>query len=270
MLRTVPILLLLASFAAPPSEVSDSAANGQKKIWRNPKDDMEFVWIPPGSLPGRGPGQKTSTPTTRGVSIEVKAQKTYTFEGFWLGRTEVTVRQFRRFVAETGHVTAPEKAGSKHTWRNPGHGQSENHPVVWLSYDDALAYTRWAGVDLPTEAEWLYASRAGASTRFYFGDEVDSRYVWHRENSPRGTHPVGRKRPNAWGLYDMIGNAYEWCKLELLEGITCDKIGYVYGGSWNRCPDRVRHDLPWPPSGCPLSYAWDDDRGFRCIQRDAR
>ena len=149
--------------------------------WRNPKDGAEYVQLP---------------------------------AGFWMARTEVTVAQFRRFTESTGYRTSAEKAASKHTWRYPGFPQDGRHPVVWLSFADALAYVEWAGVDLPTEAEWDYASRAGSATRFYWGDEIDDRYLWHRGNSPNGTHPVARRRPNAWGLYDMLGNAWEFCRVK--------------------------------------------------------
>jgi formylglycine-generating enzyme required for sulfatase activity len=245
-----------------------SQSDSQKSPWRNPKDGMPFVWVWAGSLtahvPVGGDPEKT-------VAQEVAV------EGFWLGRTEVTVGQFQRFVEQTGYITDAEKAGNRFTWKWPGFPQRADHPVVYVSYHDARSYARWAGVDLPTEAEWLYACRAGSATTFSWGDRVDDRYLWHRGNTQGlGTRPVARKRPNAWGLYDMVGNAWEYCQV-------CETCFALRGASWTRCPQyRTRagtltgdllgaavelrlqpcdHNNKYPP------YPWDDDRGFRCISR---
>jgi len=202
-------------------------------------------------------------------------------EGFWVGRTEVTVGQFARFVKETGYLTEAEKAGNRFTWRGPGFPQEADHPVVYVSYADARRYAHWAGVDLPTEAEWLYACRAGSTTKFFWGDLVDDRYVWHRcSTGGTGTRPVARKRPNTWGLHDMVGNAWEYCRTG--DGDICFALR---GASWTRCPQyrtrqgtmtgnlleeaveprlqRCDPNPKFPP------YPWDDDRGFRCIRRSA-
>ena len=100
-----------------------------------------------------------------------------------------------------------------------GFEQTDEHPVVNVSWNDALAFCRWLSKKegkicrLPTEAEWEYACRAGSTTRYCFGDDASDlgEYAWYGANSDRKTHPVGTKKPNAWGLYDMHGNAWEWC-----------------------------------------------------------
>jgi len=261
--------LLIPVLACIPCVLSSCASTppGAAGVWRNPKDGMQFVRVPPGSLVAEVPDDAGRT-----------APQTIAFsEGFWLGRTEVTVGQFRRFVRETGHVSDAEKAGNRWTWRNPGFPQRDNHPVVYVSYNDARQYCRWAGADLPTEAEWVYACKAGTSTAFPWGDELDDRYLWHRRNTEgTGTRPVARKLPNAWGLYDVVGNVREYAKV----GETCFA---VRGGSWIRCPayrgrtgstfanlfneevaPRLEKCDPrpkYPP------YPWDDDRGFRCLRR---
>jgi formylglycine-generating enzyme required for sulfatase activity len=127
---------------------------------------------------------------------------------FYIGATQVTVDQYAAFVKDTGHrheAVCFEQTG--------------DHPVVRVTCNDAKAFCEWSSrktgktVVLPTEAEWEYACRAGATTRFCFGndDKELGRYAWYVENSGRTTHPVGLKKPNAWGLYDVHGNALEWC-----------------------------------------------------------
>ncbi|MFC0283304.1 formylglycine-generating enzyme family protein [Camelimonas abortus] len=187
---------------------------------------------------------------------------------FWIDETPVTNRQFRAFVAATGHVTVAEKAPDPKdypgalphmlrpgslmfsppsgpvdlrdwtrwwtfrfgaTWRKPyGDGSSirgkDDHPVVHVAYADALAYARWAGKDLPTEAEWEYAAWAGRSgCEFAWGDELTpgGRHMantWQgmfpyentKEDGHARTSPVRAFPPNDFGLYDMIGNVWEW------------------------------------------------------------
>ena len=159
--------LLLFALMAP-------ASPAQEATWRNPVDGMVFVRVPAGVLEAQ-----------RGDStIQVVFE-----EDFWIGRTEVTVRQFERFVEATGYVSDAEAAGERLIWRNPGFEQGPGHPVVFVSSDDARAYAAWAGVDLPREAEWYYAARANTTARFYWGDDMDDRHVWHRGNA-NGSAPA--------------------------------------------------------------------------------
>jgi eukaryotic-like serine/threonine-protein kinase len=134
---------------------------------------------------------------------------------FYMGVTEVTVGQFRQFIAAN-----PKYKLGDDRWQEPGFFQSDNHPVVWVSWQNAADFCNWLTEKegntyrLPTEAEWEYCCRAGKSgTRFCFGDD-DSRlddYAWYNNNSGAGTHRVGGKTPNAWGLCDMHGNVFEFC-----------------------------------------------------------
>jgi formylglycine-generating enzyme required for sulfatase activity len=127
---------------------------------------------------------------------------------FYMGVHEVRVDQYAQFVAATGHRHA-----------QPDFQQTGDHPVVNVSWDDAQAFCKWVSartgksVSLPTEAQWEYACRAGSTTRYNSGDSERSLndFGWHQKNSDLTTPPVGRKKPNAWGLYALHGNAWEWC-----------------------------------------------------------
>ncbi len=238
------------------------------EVWTNPVDSMKFVWIPSGRI-------MVEEPIEIGDSTAFRKKEITFSDGFWLGQTEVTVKQFGRFVKETGYVSDAEKMRDKFTWRSPGIKQSGNHPVIYISYSDAEAYSKWAGVALPLETEWLYACRAGTETKFYWGDEFDLDFLWCRENSVTGTKPVAKKPPNPYELYDMVGNIWEYVRV-------CDSVMALRGGSWTRCntakgwwgstysgviAGSVKPTLskciktPFQPSNR------DDDRGFRCIER---
>ena len=260
--RILSVLFIVPWYidAQPNAEVGD--------IWINPKDEMKFVWIPPGSLCIDVPIDTSDANKTKRVTI--------TFEsGFWMGQTEVTRKQFGKFVDETGYITAAEKRNEKFTWRKPGFKQASDHPVVYLATEDFQAYSDWAGVSLPYELEWLHAFCGGSETTFYWGDTLDERYVWYRKNSVTGTKPVGTKLPNSYGLYDMVGNVFEITRV-------CEDYWVLRGGSWTRCQEARAW---WGPvygnvldgsvkltlSTCMPSIFRpvnpDDDRGFRCSKR---
>ena len=124
---------------------------------------------------------------------------------FFMGLYPVTNAQYQRFLEANSKAAEPEY------WAVRDFNQPKQ-PVVGVSWEDAQAYTRWAGLRLPTEAEWEYACRAGTTTRFFSGDtEEDLAAVgWYVGNSDRRLHPVGEKMPNGFGLYDMHGSVWEW------------------------------------------------------------
>jgi formylglycine-generating enzyme required for sulfatase activity len=202
---------------------------------------------------------------------------------FYLGKTKVTVGQFRRFVEAAGHTTEAEKAGDKWTWKKPGWGdrgfdQTDEHPVVWVSWNDAQAYCDWLDgllggegtVRLPYEAQWEYSCRAkttaGPTTKFSFGDsDADlGNYAWYRNNTDdKGTQPCGQKKPNAFGLCDMHGLAWEWCadgKRKYEDKDETDPVGPTGAGA-----PRVRRGGAWStvPRLCRAAGRLDDAPSLR-------
>jgi formylglycine-generating enzyme required for sulfatase activity len=156
-------------------------------------------------------------------------------KGYSLGKVVVTRGQFAAFVKATGYKTGAEKDGKSYGWRKDGSSgeiaganwkdpvvfkQTDDHPATCVSWDDAKAFCDWATkktgreVRLPTEAEWEYASRAGTRTSWWFGDAESAldECGWYNKNSGMQTQPVGLKKPNPWGLYDMYGSVWEWCQ----------------------------------------------------------
>ena len=157
---------------------------------------------------------------------------------FEMGVHEVTQEQYEKVMG-----------------KNPSEFKGAKNPVEMVSWNDAVEFCRKlselpaekaAGhvYRLPTEAEWEYACRAGTTTKFSFGDDKSElgEYAWYADNSGKKPHPVGEKKPNAWGLYDMHGNVWEWCqdyRGELPSGSATDPTGPA-SGSW-----RVRRGGSW-------------------------
>lgn len=207
------------------------------------------------------------------------------------------------FLMDVHEVT--QESYQQLTGRNPSKFPGADRPVDQVSwYNAAVLYCNMrsmreglqpcydpetgecdfsrSGYRLPTEAEWEYACRAGATTRFSFGDDAGqlARYGWFKENSEKKTHPVGQKTPNAWGLFDMHGNVMEWCHDRYAEDYyrqsprdnpTGPEEGdecVLRGGSWSTSADRCRaaarySETPQFADACFGS----DNYGFRCVRK---
>lgn len=141
------------------------------------------------------------SPAGEGEKDEHPQHRVYV-DAFYIARQETTVRQFRDFCSETGYKMPKQPDYSR-----------DDHPVVNIHWNDAIAYCRWAGVRLPTEAEWEKACRAGSTKRYFFGNSKNAlhKFGWYDANSGEKTHPVGQKKANQLGLHDIMGNVWEWC-----------------------------------------------------------
>jgi formylglycine-generating enzyme required for sulfatase activity len=224
---------------------------------------MPLVLIPDGRFQMGSPNTHPDRYTEEEPQHEVQIT-----QSFYLGKYAVTRGQFRKFIDATGHPTEADKDGKGgggydadkkqfyypvvgRNWLNTGFDQTDEHPVVNVSWNDAQAFCEWLShkegkkYRLPTEAEWEYSCRAHSTTRFYSGDDEDSlrrvaniadkslKLKWDYTNLKNKTYeklitdwfdrvswddgypftaPVGKFQPNAFGLYDMHGNVWQWCQ----------------------------------------------------------
>jgi formylglycine-generating enzyme required for sulfatase activity len=208
---------------------------------------MKLAWIPPGTFQ-MGSNDFDNEKPIHTVKIT---------QGFYMGIYVVTQEQYQKVMGS-----------------DPSYFKGLNCPVEMVFWNDAMEFckklsqTEGKTYRLPTEAEWEYACRAGTTSKYGFGDS-DSHlgdYAWYDRNSGDMTHPVGEKKPNAWGLYDMHGNVWEWCqdwyaKDWYSKGPAKNPLNESYGdmmgrglrgGSWNSYS-----------SYCRASYRDDDYPYYR-------
>ena len=175
---------------------------------------MRLVRIEPGRFKMGSPEGEQGRFNNEGPQHEVEITR-----AFYMGACPVTKGQFTVFAKNDDYRTEAEEAGDARTWRYPGFSQTDDDPVVEVTWNDARRFCDWLTrkekqtYELPTEAQWEYACRAGTKTAYFFGDDATDldAYAWYGGNSENHTHPVGGKKPNPWGLYDMGGNVWQWC-----------------------------------------------------------
>jgi formylglycine-generating enzyme required for sulfatase activity len=233
---------------------------------------------------------------------------------FWMGQTEVTWDEYDLFrgkgvpADEKSEVAAAINADAitrpsppyPNEYREFG---KEGYPVVGISHHAAMEYCRWLsrrtgkGYRLPTEAEWEWACRAGTRTPWFCGEKASrlDAYAWYDKNANDRTHPVGKKKPNPWGLYDVHGNVAEWCldhynkddysaftpgtlAVSPVRLPTAFRFSHVVrGGSWADSADRCRSAArrgshpSWnkidPARHKSIWWLWDADFvGFRVVR----
>lgn len=210
-------------------------------VWKEPVTGMEFVWVPTGNfMMGFNEGEVDEQPVHK-VHIS----------GFWMGKYEVTQGQWKAIMNENKAKFI----------------KGDNYPMETVDWDETLDFIHKLSsrsghrFRLPTEAEWEYACKAGTNLQQY-GDPGD--IAWNVENTSRTTHPVGQKKPNAWSLYDMLGNVWEWCQDWYGEkyyaasppnnpkGPTSGDERVFRGGSWF-----------WPAVDTRAAVRFSSDQGFR-------
>lgn len=300
------------SDAAPASKLPESflSANGQEFKLVSSGVFMMGNGEPVAELIKKFPGGQQSS-----METSVSRRVTLT-QPFYLATRLTTVGDFRRFVEATGYKTTAEQKHAARAldpsgvwadmpglnWQEPGFEQGSKSPVVCVSYYDALAYVNWLNATapaeptlggkpryvLPTEAQWEYAARAGATTEYFWGDDpaAGAQYLNAADagGGPAGqkwtsafpfsdgygaTSPVGSFEPNGWGFYDMLGNVWEWCedRFETYGGQpVVDPRGALFGeyrvlrgGGWDAAPALARCAY----RGANLPDACNTNYGFR-------
>jgi formylglycine-generating enzyme required for sulfatase activity len=244
-----PIIQPLQPKEPPPLENTNAAPvntqrAGQTRV--DSKDGLTYVWIPPGKfMMGCSPGDKE-------CDKDEKPQHEVTItRGFWMGQTPVTQEAYQRVIGT-----------------NPSYFKGSRLPVERVNWNEALAYCTAVGMRLPTEAEWEYAARSDSTAARYANlDEI----AWYAVNSGRRSHDVSQKKPNAFGLYDMLGNVYQWTAdwsgEKYSEGNALDPWGpssgqrrVLRGGPWGGTAKDIRASVRSKDEPA-IRYS---DLGFRC------
>jgi len=281
-----------------------------------PGTDVKFDLLPiaGGKFTMGSPATETKRSDDEGPPHEVEISP------FWMGKYEVTWEEYDQFAfamdlkkkkrdkVDLDKQPATEKASDAVTRPTPpyadetfGYGR-RGQPVICVTHHSAMEYCRWLSAKtgkvyrLPTEAEWEYACRAGTKTAYSFGNEAEKLgdYAWYVENAEK-PQPIGKKKPNPWGLHDMHGNVSEWCLDRFVPDIystftkdaavkgpvvlpTAAEYPYVArGGNWDDDADRLRSaarlasNLEWSVQDPqrPQSIWWHTDAtfvGFRVVR----
>ncbi|MGO9107725.1 MAG: formylglycine-generating enzyme family protein [Thermoguttaceae bacterium] len=243
------------------------------------KGGMEMVLIPSGRFKmGSASGKEDESPV-REIDLDA----------FLMDRYEVTQANYARFDPINGsHFKGADRPVEMIRWNDAALycNKRSQEEGLDLCYDEDTFACNFAanGYRLPTEAEWEYACRAGTTSDYDFGPDNRqlSQYAWFADNANKQTHPVGQKKANAWGLYDMYGNVAEWCndvyaKSYSKDGPTSNPRGpkdgprrVLRGGAWNSRADDCRSacrvgESPGSQDACFAR----DAIGFRCVRRAA-
>ncbi len=218
--------------------------------------------------------------------LDERPAHTVSISAFWMDRYEVVQSQFRKFqLPDPSHFKDPANPLEQINWTDAAIYCNERSLAEGLEpcYDEKTWQCNFDanGYRLPTEAEWEYACRAGTSTKYSFGN--DSRklkdHAWFAENAGGKTHPIGKREPNPWGLYDMNGNVAEWCNDYYSasyyagsgekdpRGPAKGKERVLRGGAWNSSADSCRSSYRSSDPSIDDTCLASDAIGFRCVRK---
>jgi formylglycine-generating enzyme required for sulfatase activity len=273
------LMMTLPTFGRAQEPAPDAVKDLKPYVETLPGTDIKFdmMPIPGGTFTLGSPASEEKRGADEGPQVKVD------IGAFWMGKCEVTWEEFDQFAfqldikkkkaqgVDLTKQAATEMAADAVTRPTPpyadetfGYGR-KGQPVICATHHSAMEYCRWLTEKtgkiyrLPTEAEWEYACRAGTTTAYFFGDDKEKLgdYAWSVENAEK-PQPVGKKKPNPWGLYDITGNVSEWCldqyeptaytafaKVTPAKGPavlpTAKEYPYVArGGNWDEDADRHR------------------------------
>ncbi len=263
------VLMLLAGSAAP--------AAPTERV--NEKDGAAMVWVPAGTFTMGSTEDDINQllllrPTLKpAMFADERPRHPVELDGFWIYRYEVTVAQYRAYCAATKREMPKQPAWS-----------TDTHPVVNVSWNDAVAYATWAGASLPTEAQWEYAARGSDDRRFPWGNAWDeercNNYSDHNplgggyhgaRATPGGSYP---QSASPFGVHDMAGNVWEWCldyydktyyaasPVKNPTGPAAGELRVLRGGSWGSSSATIRSACRHADSP---DATYHDDGGFRCV-----
>ncbi len=227
----------------------------KKVIWKT--DGSEMVLVRP-YTPAQYKEKKTFDRLGNPITKKVKVLDS--LPSLWFDTTEVTVGQFKKFLAETDYPFDGDLWAKVYEY-----SPTEKHPMIYVDWHDATAYSKWAGKRLPTEVEWEFAARGGLKNKEYpWGDNVSLARDYANYKGTGGKDkweycaPVGSFKPNGYGLFDMAGNVWEWCQ----DWYSSDqKYRVLRGGNWGDGTSalRVAHRLDSNPNNRNLNG------GIRCV-----
>lgn len=274
------LLVLVTHYASADTNIGLDPEWRPIKTWTDPVTGMAFVWVPGGCY------QMGCGSWAGNCDSDEEPVHEVCLDGFWMGKYEVTIGQYRKFLQDGGNSTGvdwkdedcPLEKGGSHALSGNKFGSSDNQPMIEVTWHGAKVFAAWLSgktgkhFRLPTEAQWEYACRSGGKPEKYAGGGSVGLVAWYSSNSGGRTHEVGTKASNGLGIYDMSGNVWEWCRdwygkygsssQKNPTGLASGSSRVIRGGYWYDPAEVVRcgfRDSYYP--GVTFNYL-----GFRLVR----